>query len=64
MLKRPAFTIIEALIAIALLGIILPALYQGVVLLQESNIHLFKHLKKAKKVAVPFLIKKLRIVDS
>jgi len=50
MLKRSAFTIIEVLIAIALLGIILPSLYQGVILLQESNTHLFKHLKKVKKV--------------
>ena len=49
MLKRPAFTLIEVLISIALLGIILPALYQSVDLLRDSNAHLFKYLEKAKK---------------
>jgi prepilin-type N-terminal cleavage/methylation domain-containing protein len=50
MLKRPAFTLIEVLISIALLGIILPALYQSVDLLRDSNAHLFEYLEKAKKV--------------
>jgi len=49
MLKRPAFTLIEVLIAIALLGIMLPALYQSVDLLRDSNAHLFTYLEKAKK---------------
>jgi prepilin-type N-terminal cleavage/methylation domain-containing protein len=50
MLKRPAFTLVEVLISIALLGIILPALYQSVDLLRDSNSHLFSYLEKAKKV--------------
>lgn len=50
MLKRPAFTLIEILIAIALMGIILPALYRTVALLRDSNSHLFKHLEKTKKI--------------
>ena len=50
MLKRPAFTLIEVLIAIALLGIMLPALYQSVDLLRDSNAHLFSYLEKAKKI--------------
>jgi len=50
MLKRPAFTIIEVLIAIGLMGIILPALYESVALLRDSNSHLFSYLEKAKKV--------------
>jgi len=50
MLKRPGFTIIEVLISIALMGIILPALYQTVDLLRDSNTHLFENLEKAKKV--------------
>jgi prepilin-type N-terminal cleavage/methylation domain-containing protein len=48
--KRPGFTLIEVLISIALLGIILPALYQSVDILRDSNTHLFTYLKKAKKI--------------
>ena len=48
MRQRAAFTLIEVLIAIALLGIMLPALYQSVTLLRDSNSHLFDHLMKAK----------------
>jgi prepilin-type N-terminal cleavage/methylation domain-containing protein len=48
--KRPGFTLIEVLISIALLGIILPALYQSVDILRDSNAHLFTYLKKAKKI--------------
>jgi len=50
MLRRSAFTLIEVLISIALLGIILPALYQTVDLLRDSNSHLFDYLEKAKKI--------------
>ena len=50
--KRSAFTLIEVLISIALLGIILPALYQSVDLLRDSNSHLFNYLEKAKKITI------------
>ena len=48
MRQRAAFTLIEVLISIALLGIILPALYQSVTLLRDSNSHLYDYLMKAK----------------
>jgi len=46
---REAFTLIEVLISIALMGLILPALYQTVDLLRDSNTHLWEYLQKSKK---------------
>ena len=46
---RGAFTLIEVLISIALMGLILPALYQTVDLLRDSNSHLWDYLQKSKK---------------
>ena len=51
MVKRKAFTLMEVLVSIALLGIILPALYHSVDMLRDSNQHLFKYLEKSKKVS-------------
>ena len=47
---RRAFTLLEVLISIALLGIMLPALFSSVDMLKDSNEHLLEHLEKAKKV--------------
>jgi len=49
MANRKAFTLLEVLISIALLGIILPALYQSVDMLKDSNAHLFKYVEKSRK---------------
>ena len=50
MAKRSAFTLLEVLISIALLGLILPALYQSVDMLKDSNKHLFNYVGKSKKI--------------
>ncbi len=46
MLRR-AFTLIELLISIALLSLVLLALYKSLGILQNSNLQLFGHLKKS-----------------
>ena len=46
---RGAFTLLEVLISIALLGIMLPALFSAVDMLKDSNEHLFEYLEKSKK---------------
>ena len=51
MLNRKAFTLLEVLISIALMGIILVALFSSVDMLQNSNQHLLHYLKKAKKIS-------------
>lgn len=47
---RKAFTLIEVLISIGLLGIIIPALFSLLTQLQKSNEQLAVHLQKAKDV--------------
>jgi len=47
--NRNAFTLVEVLISIALLGLILPALYQSVDLLRDSNHQLKEYLIESKK---------------
>ncbi len=45
--QRKAFTLIEVLISIALLSLVLMALYKSLNMLQSSNIQLFDHLQRA-----------------
>ncbi|MEA3456259.1 MAG: prepilin-type N-terminal cleavage/methylation domain-containing protein [Campylobacterota bacterium] len=45
--RRSAFTLIEVLISIALLSLVLLALYRSVDMLQSSNRQLFRYLEKA-----------------
>lgn len=48
MLSRKAFTLLEVLISIALMGIVIVALFSAVDMLQNSNQHLAKYLEKSK----------------
>jgi prepilin-type N-terminal cleavage/methylation domain-containing protein len=50
MYNRKAFTLLEVLISIALMGIVIVALFSSVDMLQNSNQHLGEHLKKSKIV--------------
>jgi prepilin-type N-terminal cleavage/methylation domain-containing protein len=49
MTHRKAFTLIEVLISIALMGIVLIGLFSSLDILQDSNQHLSKQLEKTKK---------------
>jgi len=64
MAKRSAFTLLEVLISIALLGLILPALYQSVELLKDSNKHLFEYVEKSKKITKATEVLYLDILSS
>jgi prepilin-type N-terminal cleavage/methylation domain-containing protein len=48
--NKKAFTLIEVLISIALLGIVIVALFSTVAMMRDSNAHLYKYLQKAKIV--------------
>ncbi|HIP28601.1 MAG TPA: prepilin-type N-terminal cleavage/methylation domain-containing protein, partial [Sulfurovum sp.] len=50
MVKRKAFTLLEVLISIALLGIILVPLFSVVDLMKDSNKHLLESLEKSKQI--------------
>jgi len=49
MFMRKAFTLLEVLISIALMGIVIVALFSAVDMMQDSNEHLAEHLEKSKK---------------
>ena len=49
MVERKAFTLVEVLISIALMGIVLVALFSSVDMLRDSNQHLSKQLKTTQK---------------
>ena len=51
MRNQKAFTLIEVLISIVLLGLIIPALYKSVDVLRVSNSALFSQLQQSKKEA-------------
>jgi len=50
MAKHKAFTLLEVLISIILLGIVLLALFSSVDILHDSNQHLAKQLEKTKRI--------------
>lgn len=47
--NRKAFTLVEVLISIALLGIVIVALFSSVDMMQDSNQQLLKYLERSKK---------------
>jgi len=61
---RHAFTLIEVLISIALLGIVIVALFSTVSMMKDSNEHLYKYLQKAKKVTKATKVLYLDILSS
>jgi len=62
--QRNAFTLIEVLISIALLGIVIVALFSTVSMMKDSNEHLYKYLQKAKKVTKATKVLYLDILSS
>ncbi|SFV71189.1 hypothetical protein MNB_SV-13-781 [hydrothermal vent metagenome] len=48
--NKKAFTLIEVLISIGLLGIVIVALFSTVAMMRDSNAHLYGYLQKAKIV--------------
>ena len=50
MRNRRAFTLLEVLISITLMGIVVLALFSAVDMMRDSNEHLAGHLEKSKKI--------------
>lgn len=61
---KKAFTLIEVLISIGLLGIVIVALFSTVSMMKDSNEHLYKYLQKAKKVTKATKVLYLDILSS
>jgi prepilin-type N-terminal cleavage/methylation domain-containing protein len=64
MQKRRAFTLIEVLVSIALLGIILVPLFSVVDMMRKSNAHLLKALKSSQEVTKASKVLFLDILSS
>jgi len=64
MANRKAFTLLEVLISIALLGIILVPLFSVVDLMRDSNQHLLKSLEKSKEITKATKVLFLDILSS
>jgi len=61
---KKAFTLIEVLISIGLLGIVIVALFSTVSMMRDSNDHLHSYLEKAKKITKATKVLYLDIVSS
>jgi len=64
MFGRKAFTLLEVLISITLLGIVIVALFSAVDMMQDSNEHLAKHLETSKKITKSTKVLYLDMMDS
>ncbi|HHD79687.1 MAG TPA: type II secretion system protein [Epsilonproteobacteria bacterium] len=64
MQKRKAFTLIEVLVSIALLGIILVPLFSVVDMMRKSNTHILKALKSSQEVTKASKVLFLDILSS
>jgi len=62
--ERKAFTLLEVLISIGLLGMVIVALFSTVTMMRDSNAHLLTYLEKAKKVTKSTQILYLDIISS
>ena len=61
---RKAFTLLEVLISIGLLGIVIVALFSTVTMMRDSNAHLLTYMEKAKKVTKATQVLYLDIISS
>ena len=62
--SKRAFTLIEVLISIALMGIIVVALFSTVKMMRDSNAHLLTYLEKSKKITQATKVLYLDIASS
>ena len=64
MANRKAFTLLEVLISIALMGIVIVALFSSVDMMQDSNQQLAQYLDKSKKTTNATKVLYLDMIDS
>lgn len=62
--NRKAFTLLEVLISIALMGIVIVALFSSVDMMQDSNQQLAQYLEKSKKTTNATKVLYLDMIDS
>ncbi len=64
MTNRKAFTLLEVLISIALMGIVIVALFSSVDMMQDSNQQLAQYLEKSKKTTNATKVLYMDMIDS